>query len=267
MIEAGNAMSDEPSDRSNFEDSMLGPLRAFAARTAHKSAFASCATALVLIVAGAANAADFSEPYRAPPPVPFFSWTGFYVGADLGYTWGRDHTTEYVTASGAFTGFQWDYKANSFVGGLFAGGNYQIGSFVLGAEADIEALRLKGGFFDPPGSGDTRLDWQGSFRGRAGYAVDKTLFYGTGGLAFADISHTYSNLITGISETTAGIRTGWTAGGGVEFALTPQILARAEYRYTDFGTYRYDSLTAFPGLTGQQAPRFSTVRVGAAYKF
>jgi outer membrane immunogenic protein len=87
------------------------------------------------------------------------------------------------------------------------------------------------------------------------------------GIAFGNISHTYSNLITGISETTSDTRTGWTAGGGVEFALTPNILARAEYRYTDFGIYRYDSVTSFPGLTGQQEPRFNTARLGAAYKF
>jgi outer membrane immunogenic protein len=93
------------------------------------------------------------------------------------------------------------------------------------------------------------------------------LFYGTGGLAFADISHIYKNLVAGSTETTAGVRTGWTAGAGVEVALTQNILVRAEYRYTDFGHYRYDSVVTFPGLTGQQEPTSSSVRVGAAYKF
>ena len=65
-------------------------------------------------------------------------------------------------------------------GRCFCRGNYQIGSFVLGAEGDIEALRVKGGFYDPAGAGDTRMDWQGSFRGRAGFAVSKALIYGTG---------------------------------------------------------------------------------------
>jgi len=69
------------------------------------------------------------------------------------------------------------------------------------------------------------MDWQGSFRGRAGFAVSKALIYGTGGIAFGNISHTYTNLITGISETASNTRTGWTAGGGVEVALTPNILA------------------------------------------
>lgn len=224
-------------------------------------------TVLALTLSGTANAADLRLPYKAQAPVPAFSWAGAYVGVDAGYAWGRDTTTEYFTGTDVFTGFQWNYKASSFVGGLFAGGNYQIGSFVLGAEADVEGTRIRGGFYDPPGAGTTELDWQGSFRGRAGFAFDKALFYGTGGLAFANISHTYTNLVTGVAETTSGIRTGWTAGAGVEVALTRNILARAEYRYTDYGSYRYDSLTAFPGLTGEQRPRFDTARVGVAYKF
>jgi outer membrane immunogenic protein len=71
----------------------------------------------------------------------------------------------------------------------------------------------------------------------------------------------------GNTETTSAVRTGWTAGAGVEVALTQNLLVRAEYRYADFGRYRYNSVVTFPGLTGQQEPTFSTVRVGAAYKF
>ena len=59
----------------------------------------------------------------------------------------------------------------------------------------------------------------------------------------------------------------WTAGGGVEISVMPNLLARVEYRYTDYGPYRYNSLTAFPGFSDVQEPRFSAVRVGAAYKF
>src|SRR6266478_172008 len=162
---------------------MQGSKRPLAARTRLGLTSRTVFLALALVLGGSANAADLSMPFKAPPPSPAFSWTGF---------------------------------------------------------------------FDPPGAGDTRMDWQGSFRGRAGFAVSKALIYGTGGIAFGNISHTYTNLITGISETTPNIRAGWTAGGGVEVALTPNILARVEYRYTDFGTYRYASVTAFPGLTGQQ---------------
>jgi outer membrane immunogenic protein len=222
-----------------------------------------------LVAAIPAGAADLG--YRKAPPMfappPAFSWTGFYLGGQVGYSWGHDHTTEYLTSNGAFTGFEWRYNMSAAVGGLFAGANYQIGNAVLGAEADIEAAGNKGGFYDPPGAGDTRIRWQGTARGRLGYAADRVLVYGTGGFAFADISHTYIQVITPISETTAGIRTGWTVGGGIEYAITPNVLARAEYRYTDYGSYRYESRTAFPGLTGQQEPRLNTLRAGIAYKF
>ena len=218
--------------------------------------------------AQSAGAADMPM-YRKASPIPaaVFSWTGFYLGAQVGYAWGRDHTTEYLTANGAFTGFQWRYRLDHVVGGGFAGANYQVGNAVFGLEADIEAAGNKGGFYDPPGAGDTNIKWQGTFRGRLGFAADRVLVYATGGFAYADISHTYVQVITPIHETTTGIRTGWTAGAGIEYAVTNNVLVRAEYRYTDYGKYRYDSLTAFPGLTGQQTPTLNTGRIGVAYKF
>jgi outer membrane immunogenic protein len=218
---------------------------------------------------GSAEAADLARPMAAPLASPIFCWTGFYIGADLGYAWGKDTTTEYLTATNTFTGFNPTYRIKSPVVGLYTGYNYPIGSAVLGLETDLEAANLNGGFLDAVvgGAGTTQLDWQGSLRGRLGFAADKVLFYGTGGLAFADINHTYTNLLTGVAETTSALRTGWTAGAGIEVALMPNLLARAEYRYTDYGPYRYDSVTAFPGFTGQQEPRFGAVRVGAAYKF
>jgi outer membrane immunogenic protein len=247
---------------------MPGSLRTFAARIGFSATSTATLTALALF-AGSASAADLAMPMKAPPPLPVFSWTGFYIGADVGYAWGKDTTTEYLTATNTFTGFNPSYKINSAVGGLYGGYNYQIGSAVLGIESDIEAANIRGGFNDPSvgGAGTTLLDWQGSLRGRLGFAADKVMFYGTGGLAFADISHTYTNLVTGVAETTSGLRAGWTAGAGVEIALTPNLLARVEYRYTDYGPYRYDSVTSFPGFTGQQEPRFNAIRVGAAYKF
>jgi outer membrane immunogenic protein len=170
---------------------MPGSLRTFAARTSFSVTSTAMLTAMALL-ADSANAADLSMPMRAPPPLLAFSWTGFYIGADVGYAWGKDTTTEYVTATNTFTGFNPTYNINSAVGGLYAGYNYQIGSAVLGIESDIEAANIRGGFIDPVvgGAGTTQLDWQGSLRGRLGFTADKVLFYGTGGLALADITHT-----------------------------------------------------------------------------
>jgi outer membrane immunogenic protein len=252
------------------EDLMMhGAPRTFAVHTGLTSISLFALTALAVVHTATANAADFASPMAAPVLSQVYSWTGFYIGADAGYVWGKDTTTEYLTPTNTFTGFAPTYKVSSVVGGLYAGYNYQIGPAVLGVESDIEAASLTGGFLDTTvgGAGTTQLDWQGSLRGRAGIAAGQMMFYGTGGLAFAEIDHTYTNLITGVAETNAGFRTGWTAGGGVEISVTPNLLARVEYRYTDYGPYRYNSLTAFPGFSGVQEPRFSAVRIGAAYKF
>jgi outer membrane immunogenic protein len=228
-----------------------------------------CASTVLLMgLSGPSLAADLRIPLKAPP-VQLFSWTGFYLGANIGWGWGNDSTTEYLTGTNTLTGLSWNYKPSGLIGGAYAGANYQIGAVVFGVESDIEATGINGGFHDVllGGAGDTRVAWQGSFRGRLGFAIDKTLFYGTGGLGLADISHTYKNLSALTTEETSGLRTGWTAGAGVEMAFTEHLLVRAEYRYSDFGKYRFDSVVTFPGLTGEQQPTFNTVRVGAAYKF
>ena len=249
---------------------MLSILQFRLSRTSLSRTSAATAAALFFGL-GAASAADLSIPYKAPPfmPAPAFSWTGFYLGGAVGYAWGNDHLLEYLTAGGAFTGFEQRYGTSGALGGVFGGANYQFGHMVVGVEGGIEAANLRGGWSDPlvGGAGNTVLNWQGSVRGRLGYAADSVLFYGTGGVAFGNLSHTYTNQLTGIAETTSSMRTGWTVGAGVEYAVTQNMLLRAEYRYTDYGMSRYDSVTSFPGLSGTQNPRFNAVRVGAAVKF
>jgi outer membrane immunogenic protein len=149
--------------------------------------------------AGMAFAADLPT-YTPPPasqvynPAPAFSWTGPYLGLTGGYGWG--------TSSG-------------FKGGGYAGYNFQINpNWVVGVEGDIL------------GSTQRTNSWDSSVRGRLGYAYDRYLFYGTGGVAFGDVKN------GGASST----RTGWTLGAGVEAALTNNMTARVEYRYTDLGT-------------------------------
>lgn len=231
--------------------------------------------AALMIVAGNANAADPAI-RMAPAPAPaFFSWTGGYVGLQAGYSFGRDKTAEYLTATGAFTGLQWSYKANSALGGLYAGANYQFGSIVLGADADISYTNTSGGFVDPPalplnpgGAGRLTHHWAGALRARAGFAYDRLLIYAAGGLAFGSFKYRYTNGTTLVNETTTSTRTGWTVGGGVEYAFTNNWIGRAEYRFTNFGKFYYASVTAFPGLlTGSQNPRFHTLRAGISYKF
>jgi outer membrane immunogenic protein len=235
---------------------------------------ASGLLALLLTCATPAAAADYL-PFKAPPyRLATPQWAGAYFGLQGGYVWGKDTTHEYFTATGASTGLEWTYDVKSAVGGAHAGYNFQFGNVVLGIEADLELAHLRGGFSDQPvpplnpgGTGTTEIDWQGSLRGRVGYSFDRVMIYGTAGLAFARIEHVYTNLTTLVSESTARVRTGWTAGVGLEYSITPSMTTRIEYRYSDYGNYFYDSTTAFPGLTGEQRPRFHAMRIGLSYRY
>lgn len=223
---------------------------------------------LILSLAGAAAAADLPTrkgPILVAPPI--FTWTGAYVGAQAGYSWGRDRTTEFFTANGAFTGMQWRYDANSAFGGLHGGYNAQMGMFVVGAEADVELTDARGGFIDPGGRGVVTQKWQASLRGRAGLAFDRLLVYGTGGAAFTTFKYVYTNPFTGQTEGPTTTRTGYTLGVGAEYAFTDNLTARLEYRHTDFGDFRYVATSAFLGLTGRQSPRSNALRAGVSYKF
>ncbi|MET0527950.1 MAG: porin family protein [Microvirga sp.] len=149
-----------------------------------------------------------------------FTWTGFYVGGNLGWGW-RDSNNETVFLTGpgipgGLEGGQLLFGNGNdgvFTGGGQIGYNYQIGSWVIGAEADIQGIDTgnnSNAVFIPgpgfvgnftPGVFEEGSDWWGSVRLRAGVAFDRFLIYATGGLAYTDNN------------------SGWAAGGGVEWAL------------------------------------------------
>lgn len=181
------------------------------------------ATAITSIGISAAQAADL--PARtAPAPiiaaVPVFTWTGFYVGLNAGYGWRNDDREPVFLSPGVGTpGLSGTLifpggDDGGFVGGGQVGYNYQFGSFVIGAEADIQwadtgndqnAVFVPAagfaGTFVPGVFRNTSEDWFGTLRARVGFAIDRVLIYGTGGLAYTEND------------------TGWVVGGGVEWAL------------------------------------------------
>lgn len=226
-------------------------------------------TVAAVALSGAASAADLPIRTAAPAPVyaaPLFTWTGFYVGGQIGYGWGNNSTAEYITATGAFTNFKRTFKPDGILGGLHAGYNMQSGSLVYGLEADIEGSALKGGYTLANGNGTAfKQPWQGSLRGRLGVAYDRALFYVTGGAAFAEQKHTY--FTPAIRETSSKTRFGWTLGAGIEYAVSNNWTVRGEYRYTDYGSYKNASLVAFPGFSYKHDPRDHAVRLGLSYKF
>lgn len=229
------------------------------------------ASAALLLSAGLASAADLpsrNAPLRQIAPV--FTWTGFYAGAQLGVGWQRDRLVEDCvipcgldTATGRSTGV---------LGGVHAGYNWQASAFVFGMEADFELTNLRHTTIYPasaPDSFGSSIRWQGSVRARAGYAFDRLLLYVTGGVAFADIKHTY-NLTPPpgfASESDSDLRTGWTLGAGAEYAFTNNWSARVEYRYTDFGR-RTDAPAIFGGaFNNRHRETQQAVRAGVSYRF
>lgn len=206
-------------------------------------------------LAAPAFAADLYEPVPAAPvaePVSqatAFDWTGAYVGADLGYGWG-----DYGITTSAGSGSR---STDGFNGGLYAGYNYAVTpNVIVGAEMDVQAGQ--GDKFDVQGSPvDVGTLWYGTGRGRIGYAFDNFMVYGTAGLAWAHANADFN----GGSDSNTHI--GWAAGGGVEAALTDNLVARAEYLYmnTSKETYTVGSESRKMDLDG------SLVRLGLAYKF
>lgn len=209
----------------------------------------------------AAGIAAFASPAFAadpilydPAPVPAgptewpaaFDWTGAYVGVQGGYAWTR------LSPAGAS-----DEDFDGGTAGAYAGFNFQHDNFVFGIEGDVNYSWNERSFAVPGlGTTDVGTDWDGSVRGRLGYAFDRTMVYGTGGIAFA---RGFVDPV-GLSKETETF-TGWTVGGGVEHAFTDNLIARAEYRYSDFGRKDF-------GLAGANFDLHQhAVRVGLGYKF
>ncbi len=232
------------------------------------------------LLATSAIAADLPRRNAAIAPapvysVPVFTWTGFYIGGQAGYVWGSDKIREVTTATGLPTGINRNLSPSGVAGGLHAGYNYQINQLVLGVEGDIEATSVKRRVVGYPvvatASVNTKEQWQGSLRARVGYAFDRAMIYGTGGVAFADWKHTYTDNAVPFARTFSNTRTGWTLGAGLEYAITNNWTARAEYRYTDFGrsTNVLPAALAgtFTGMSYRHRENDSAVRIGVSYLF
>jgi outer membrane immunogenic protein len=215
----------------------------------------------VVMAAGSAGAADLSRPvYKAPPPIPVFSWTGWYVGVHVGGAWGTKEWSDPV-----FTEFDGvttfvdsfpdrttnNYGVNGFLGGVQIGYNYQTGPWVWGVEAQASWTGIRGRdpcFFFGKGTCKTNVDALGSFAVRFGGTIDRAMLYVKGGLAWAYERHAIDTIFFGgkgtgetatVTAETKHWRWGGMLGAGVEFAFTNSISGKLEYNYMDFGTRTY----------------------------
>jgi outer membrane immunogenic protein len=206
--------------------------------------------AAAAVVATSATAADLPRRTNpvAPPvsALPIFTWTGIYAGVNAGWGFGQH------SGAGA-TGFN---DPSGFTGGGQIGYNQQFGNIVLGLETDLNYahLRAKNSAAGVPGAKAT-LDYFGTVRARAGIAVDRFLPYITGGFAYGGSTVT----IPAVGKTTPN-HTGWTIGGGVEYALTNNVTTRIEALYVDLDNKRIPNGT-------KMGTEFGVVRAGLNYKF
>lgn len=221
----------------------------------------------------AASAADL--PMKAPPmrvvqPIPF-SWTGFYIGGSAGFI--SQKTTE-TDIDGAFA-LPGDTTAVAGIGGIFgvnAGYNYQMGQWVFGIEADYSGTTLNDTGISLGGGLITvtsKLKSLGTVRGRIGYAFDRALLYATGGFAYGDVRNALNFAPDPIEGgSTSSWQTGWTVGGGLEYAITNNWTVRAEGLYVDLGTNQATGIIdTSTGCRYGFKNRYVLGRLGVNYKF
>jgi outer membrane immunogenic protein len=251
-------------------------------------------TALALLAANAANAADIPRkaPPKVTPPPPAFSWTGCYVGGQAGGGWGRKEIEHDEIGPDPGVSSSSANISGGVVGGQI-GCDYQFaGAWVLGIAGDALWANIKGTGPVPeeadeggPGSDTFSVtnNFLGTITGRLGYSFWNTgLIYIKGGAAWAHDKYDFSNAPELVSTTfqSTGLdesRTGWTLGGGIEWAFAPNWSARVEYAHYDFGNKSH-SLTFTDGHFGSspESPetfiatinqRIDTVTFGINYRF
>ncbi|MEI2734821.1 MAG: outer membrane beta-barrel protein [Rhodoblastus sp.] len=233
-------------------------------------------------IAGSAFAADLPSRKVAPimAPVPVFTWTGFYVGVNLGYAFGGSNngngfgvvlppaTAQHVGPLAGGNG-----SGKGILGGAQIGYNWQMGSLVAGIETDIQAAGIRGNG-NPAGAmgignngaaqflaatTNSRIDWFGTLRARLGFTVAPTfLVYATGGLAYGGVKsnvtpifvNTTGGSLIGVTSSASGTRLGWTAGAGAEYAISNNWSAKFEYLYTDLGSSTVNLTNAGAAIGG-----------------
>ncbi len=216
----------------------------------------------LLALDGTAVAADM--PLKAPAFKAVYDWTGFYLGGHVGYGGGSfGPGTNPLPEQGVL----FPHSVTGLIGGYQAGHNRQFSNHVvLGIEADASFTSPVNGTALAPAPFNTTLDYVGTVRGRAGYAFGTWLPYLTGGFAWGhshiDINDGAGNIVSSPGQT----QIGWTAGAGLEFAVSGNWSAKLEYDYIDLSRRMYDlSDFGMPGVGVD--PRIHLVKFGLNYHF
>ena len=219
----------------------------------------------MLVLPGAGVAADLPLKARAAKTV--YEWTGFYVGGHFGY---GDASFGPGTNPLPEQGVVLPHSATGLSGGYQLGYNRQLANrVVLGIEADATFTGPLDGpaLARSPVPFNTTLDYVGTVRGRVGYAFDRFMPYVTGGVAWG---HTHINVNDADGVTplfpVGHYQTGWTAGLGLEYAVSGNWTAKAEYEYVDLSRKTYD-LSGFGLGSVNVDPRIHLFKLGLNYQF
>jgi len=249
-------------------------------------AFLGSLALMALAAAHSAFAADMpvkALPYVAPAAA-LGNWSGLYAGLNAGYSVADDRST-YASFVNPVIGFDnlESYKISpaGFLGGAQLGYNWQTGIWVWGLETDFQGTGQRDSVCvltcDIPGAFNStvsqRLPWFGTVRGRMGLAMDRSLLYVTGGLAYGQVQTSIvevdgPGLVTSVSQNRT--KTGWTVGGGIESALIGNWTAKVEYLYLDFGSQTFSFVDAAgpPGaITATADAKDHIIRAGLNYRF
>jgi|WetSurMetagenome_2_1015567.scaffolds.fasta_scaffold75416_1 outer membrane immunogenic protein len=250
--------------------------------------FLAAGVAAVVATAAPAMAQDEANP-----------WSGWYLGGNAGANWGGSQSRTTVTSGGGavvippadavvINGAPLSRSTKTgFTGGIEGGYGYKAGDIVLGVETDFGAFNIDQNgaatytslqLTNPPVnyalSHTLSTDWLWTLRPRAGYILGRWFLYGTGGLALSHVKlrASYADTTTQpnvINLSTSSTRVGWTAGGGVAFAITPRWSIKAEYLYTDLGTISglAGTSSGFATLGARSSIRSNLVRVGLDFRF
>jgi outer membrane immunogenic protein len=249
------------------------------------SALIGAITAFAFV--GTATAADMAVKAPPPPAASAFNWAGWYIGGNAGYGWARSQEQEdppfsnglYIaipTQPCALPSPSKDcsHTLNGFIGGGQTGYNWQSGNWVYGLEASFSGAKISGtetiNFGAGPNTFATKIESLLLATGRLGYARDRTFLYVKAGYAGSKVGFTATGIPGTDTDSVSSWHSGWTAGTGVEYALTQNWIAGVEYDFSDLGQKTTTGVNSPSGNVSQiqvDVPRLQTVLARLSYKF
>src|SRR5581483_8551970 len=242
-------------------------------RGGHMKKIMIAATALAVLGGSSAFAADLPVRYSPPPAAPvvvsYYSWTGCYIGGNVGGMWVKKDWTDADPLSATFGQSFGSHDPSGWLGGAQAGCNYQVGGWVFGIQGDYDwaSAEASNGNVLFPGFTDTsKVKSLASVTGRIGYAWDRFLGYVKGGGAWERDDY----IVTGpfFIATGSETRSGWTVGIGGEYAFTNNLSGFIEYDWYGFGTKTVAFVDNFGGTFPVDIKESKSVlKVGLNYKF